>query len=117
VRIVLDECVNPRVERLLQTDHAVFTVLGLGWGGLPDNILVERLQGKFDVFLTIDQGFEHEHNLSSLGFGIVIVHPFPPRGRGWTAVPIHFIGGRAAPSPAEGLWTLRAHSSLRPAGG
>jgi hypothetical protein len=27
-----------------------------------------------EVFLTIDQGFEHQHNLSSLGFGIVIVH-------------------------------------------
>jgi hypothetical protein len=74
VRIVLDECVNPRVERLLQTSHAVLTVLGLGWGGLPDNVLVERLRGRCDAFLTIDQGFEHEHNLSSLGFGVVIVH-------------------------------------------
>jgi len=74
VRIVPDECVNPRVEDLLKSDHAVFTVLGLGWGGLPDNILVELLQGRCDVFLTIDQGFEHQHNLSSLGFGIVIVH-------------------------------------------
>jgi len=74
VCIVLDECVNPRVERLLKSDHTVFTVLGLGWGGLPDNILVEHLQGQCDVFLTLDQGFEHEHNLSSLEFGIVIVH-------------------------------------------
>ena len=74
MRIVLDECVNPRVERLLETSHAVSTVLGLGWGGLPDNVLVERLRGRCEIFLTIDQGFEHEHNLSSLGFGIVIVH-------------------------------------------
>jgi hypothetical protein len=79
VRIVLDECVNPRVERLLENDHAVFTVLGLGWGGLPDNILVERLRGRCEVFMTIDQGFEHEHNLSLLGFGVVIVHV--PRNR------------------------------------
>ena len=74
MRIVLDECVNPRVELLLKDNHAVSTVLGLGWGGLPDNILVQHLQGRCDVFLTIDRGFEHEHNLSSLGFGIVIVH-------------------------------------------
>jgi len=73
VRIVLDECVNPRVKHLLEGDHTVFTVLGLGWGGLPDTILLERLRGRCEVFLTIDQGFEHEHNLSSLGFGIVIV--------------------------------------------
>ena len=79
MRIVLDECVNPRVDRLLQTSHAVLTVLGLGWGGLPDNMLVERLQGRCEVFLTIDQGFEHEHNLSLLRFGIVVVHV--PRNR------------------------------------
>jgi hypothetical protein len=79
VRLVLDECVNPRVGRLLEADHTVFTVLGLGWGGLPDNILVERLRGQCDVFLTIDQGFEHQHNLSLLGFGIVVVHV--PRNR------------------------------------
>ncbi len=74
MRIVLDECVNPRVKRLLETDHAVFTVLELGWRGLPDNILVEHLQGRCEVFLTIDRGFEHQHSLSLLGFGIVIVH-------------------------------------------
>ncbi|MGD0227539.1 MAG: DUF5615 family PIN-like protein [Terriglobia bacterium] len=73
MRIVLDECVNPRVRRLLEADHVVFTVLGMGWGGLPDNILVEHLQGSCEVFLTIDQGFEHEHNLAFLRFGIVIV--------------------------------------------
>ncbi len=79
MRIVIDGCVNPRVERLLETQHAVFTVLGLGWGGLPDKMLVERLRGRCEVFMTIDQGFEHEHNLSLLGFGVVIVHV--PRNR------------------------------------
>jgi hypothetical protein len=37
-------------------------------------ILVERLQERCEAFLTIDRGFEHEHNLSLLKFGIVIVH-------------------------------------------
>ena len=74
MQIVLDECVNPRVKRLLDTDHDVSTVLELGWGGFPDHLLVERMQGRCEVFLTIDRGFEHEHNLSSLTFGIVIVH-------------------------------------------
>ena len=73
MQIVLDECVNPRVKRLLETDQAVLTVLELGWGGLPYHILLERLQGRCDVFLTIDRGFEHQHNLALLRFGIVIV--------------------------------------------
>jgi len=71
---VLDECVNPRVKRLLETHHAVLPVLEMGWGGFPDHILMERLQGRCEVFVTTDQGFEHEHNISSLNFGIVIVH-------------------------------------------
>jgi predicted nuclease of predicted toxin-antitoxin system len=74
VRIIVDECVNPRVKRLLEPEHAVSTVLDLGWGGSPDHVLVERMQERCDVFLTIDQGFEHEHNLTSLHFGTVIVH-------------------------------------------
>jgi len=46
----------------------------MGWGGVPDHVLMERLRGHCEAFLTTDQGFEHEHNLSLLGFGIVIVH-------------------------------------------
>jgi hypothetical protein len=79
VRIILDECVNLRVRRLLEADHAVFTALELGWGGLPDHAVLEQLQGRCDAFLTVGRGFEHEHNLSSLRFGIVIVHV--PRNR------------------------------------
>ena len=70
---MLDECVNPRVRSLLEANHEVFTVRELGWGGSPDHVLVERLQGRCEVFLTIDRGFEHEHNLSRLNFGILIV--------------------------------------------
>ncbi len=43
-------------------------------GRFADHILLQRLQGHCEVFLTLDRGFEHEHNLSLLSFGIVIVH-------------------------------------------
>lgn len=29
--------------------------------------------GRFDAFLTIDRGFEYEHDLKKLSFGIVVV--------------------------------------------
>jgi hypothetical protein len=35
-------------------------------------VVVERLG--CDVFITADRGFEDEHELKSLSFGIVIVH-------------------------------------------
>ena len=39
---------------------------------LPDNKLIAAAQGQFDVLVTIDAGFESEHNLKKLTFGIVI---------------------------------------------
>jgi hypothetical protein len=39
---------------------------------LKDHVLVQQLE--CDVFVTADRGFEHEHDLKSLSFGIVIVH-------------------------------------------
>ncbi len=38
---------------------------------MKDNILVKQL--RCDVFVTADRGFEHQHNLKLLSFGIVIV--------------------------------------------
>lgn len=32
------------------------------------------MQGRFDVFVTLDQGFAHQQNLANCSFGIVILH-------------------------------------------
>jgi len=44
------------------------------WRTLPDAKLIAQAQGQCDVLVTIDRGFEHEHNLKKLKFGIVIIH-------------------------------------------
>ena len=73
MRILLDECVNPRLRQAFP-DHEVLTVAQAQWRTLPDAKLIAQAQGQCDVLVTIDQGFEHEHNLKKLTFGIVIVH-------------------------------------------
>jgi hypothetical protein len=73
MRVYLDACIDPRVAELL-TEYEVRTAFQLGWHRLKDHILLPLVQDQFDVFVTIDQGFEHEHNLRKLHFGIVIVH-------------------------------------------
>jgi predicted nuclease of predicted toxin-antitoxin system len=73
LRILLDECVNPRVRRAFP-NHEVVTVAEAGWRGMPDESLVALANGTFDVLVTIDRGFGFEHNLQKLTFGIVIVH-------------------------------------------
>src|SRR5205823_1923186 len=73
VRILLDECVNPRLRQAFP-DHDVLSVAKAKWRDLPDAKLIVQAQGHCDVLVTIDRGFEHEHNLKRLSFGIVIVH-------------------------------------------
>ncbi len=45
----------------------------MGWHRLKDHVLLPLVQDRFDVFITIDQGFEYQHNLKKLRFGLVIV--------------------------------------------
>jgi predicted nuclease of predicted toxin-antitoxin system len=73
VRILLDECVNPRLRQAFP-NHDVLTVAKAKWRALPDAKLIVQAQGQCDVLVTIDRGFEHEHNLKKLSFGIVIIH-------------------------------------------
>lgn len=75
-RILIDECINPRLApriRSLLPDGLVETVRDLGWAGQSDHVLIQRIQDRYDVFLTIDKGFEFEHSLAQLSFGIIIL--------------------------------------------
>ena len=71
MRVIVDASIDPRIVEAFVGDH-VQTLFDLGWQHLKDNVLVKQLD--CDVFVTADRGFEHEHNLKSLSFGIVIVH-------------------------------------------
>ncbi len=70
MRVIIDASIDPRLVEAFP-DHEVQTLFDLGWQQLKDHALVKRLE--CDVFITADRGFEHEHNLKSLPFGIVIV--------------------------------------------
>ncbi|SPE36534.1 conserved hypothetical protein [Candidatus Sulfopaludibacter sp. SbA3] len=75
-RILIDECINPRLAprlRSLLPDSSVETVRDIGWSGQKDHVLVRQIEGRFDVFVTIDKGFEFEHSLKRFSFGIVVV--------------------------------------------
>jgi hypothetical protein len=71
MRVVIDASIDPRLVEAFP-DHRVQTLFDLGWQHLKDHVLVMQLE--CDVFITADRGFEHEHDLKSLSFGIIIVH-------------------------------------------
>ncbi len=71
MRVVVDASIDPRLVEAFAGDEAQ-TLFDLGWQHLKDNVLVKQLE--CDVFVTADRGLEHQHNLKSLSFGIVVVH-------------------------------------------
>jgi hypothetical protein len=72
MRVLLDECVNPRV-RSAFPGHHVKTVLEIGWGGVKNGKLMALAQGMFEVFVTLDRNIEYQQNFSTLTFGIIVV--------------------------------------------
>jgi predicted nuclease of predicted toxin-antitoxin system len=75
-RVLIDECINPRLAphvRSALPQCVVETVRDLGWAGQRDHVLIPQIQGRFDIFLTIDKGFEFEHNLNKLLFGVIVL--------------------------------------------
>jgi hypothetical protein len=65
MRVFPDACVDPRVTEAF-AGHEVATAVDLGWHKLKDYELVPLLQDRFDALVTIDRGFEFEHNLKNL---------------------------------------------------
>ena len=73
MRILIDECVDPRV-KLLFGDHKVATVHEQGWDTLEDGPLLTVAQKGFDVLLTIDGSLEFQQNLSRFQIAVIVVH-------------------------------------------
>ena len=72
MRVLIDECVDPRVKTLL-FDHQPATVHDEGWGALEDGPLLTAAQEEFDVLVTIDRNLEFQQNLAKFRIGVVIV--------------------------------------------
>jgi hypothetical protein len=72
LRVLLDE--NLPHDLILELGgHNVVTVQGLGWAGVKNGELLRRAGGHIAAFLTMDRKLEHEHDLTVLPFGVVIV--------------------------------------------
>ena len=63
--------------------------------------MLPLLQDRFDVLVTIDGGFEHEHSLKRLSFGIVIVHVARNKVGYYRALAPQLLDAVARVSPGE----------------
>ena len=72
MRVLIDECVDPRVKTLL-LDHQPATVHDEAWSALENGPLLTAAQEEFDVLVTIDRKLEFQQNLAKFRIGVVVV--------------------------------------------
>jgi predicted nuclease of predicted toxin-antitoxin system len=73
MKILIDECIPRKFKRSLP-GHNCLTVPEAGLAGTKNGHLLSLAKERgFEVFLTIDRGFEYEQNLSSGSIAVVVV--------------------------------------------
>ena len=70
MKVLLDECVPWPMHRLL-AGHECQTAQQCGWGGVKNGELLQRAEGRFDVFVTADQNLRYQQNLAGRAIAIV----------------------------------------------
>jgi len=74
MRLLIDECLPRALKRPLQ-EHTCRTVQEMGWSGKKNGELLSLAETEFDALLTMDQGFEHQQNLSRRRIAISPIVP------------------------------------------
>ena len=55
MRVLIDECVNPRLREAFP-EHEVVSAVTAPWRQIRDHRLLAKMEGQFDVLVTIDRG-------------------------------------------------------------
>ncbi|MDE3011622.1 MAG: DUF5615 family PIN-like protein [Pseudomonadota bacterium] len=72
MRLLLDESVPRRLRRYLP-DHAVSTVVEMGWGGTKNGALLKLAAVRFDAFITVDQNLPYQQNAMHLPLPVIVL--------------------------------------------
>ena len=72
MRILLDECLDWRLGRLLVNHHCL-SVRAMGWSGLTNGYLLQQAEQHFDVFLTGDSNLIFQQNLKKFDLAVIVL--------------------------------------------
>jgi len=72
MRILIDECLDWRLCRALP-DHDCGSVHQMGWGGLSNDLLLQKAQEEFDLLLTGDTNLSFQQNVTSFNIAVVVL--------------------------------------------
>jgi len=71
MRVLFDENLPIDLATLLEGDHQVATVAGLRWQGVSNGELLARMEGKFDVLVTMDRGIPYQQALGGRAISVL----------------------------------------------
>ena len=71
IKVLLDENLPRKLKWAI--DAEVITVPERGWSGVKNGKLLRMAAEEFDVFITMDQGIEHQQNLKALDLCVFLL--------------------------------------------
>lgn len=72
MRLLFDESVPYRLRKALP-NHAIRTVVEMGWSGTKNGKSLTLASASFDALITVDKNLEHQQNLTRLPVSVVLV--------------------------------------------
>lgn len=74
--VLLDENVHNKLKFRL-SEHDVLTVRDMGWSGKRNGELMQLMvDAHFDVFVTLDKGFEHQQNFVKYPIPVLVLNVY-----------------------------------------
>jgi predicted nuclease of predicted toxin-antitoxin system len=101
MRILLDECIDPRYANLF-VRHTCESVKSMGWLGMKNGELLRVAFVMFDIFVTSDRNLGFQQNLAGLALTVVVVRQERNDPR-FAAVLVRRLEELADASPEPGL--------------
>lgn len=74
--MLLDACLPRKFKQATighLTGHIVTTAIEAGVNLLPDRLILDAAEGRFDVILTVDRSLRHQQTLKRRTFAIVVL--------------------------------------------
>ena len=73
MKVLLDECVNSRLSRLI-SGHVVETVTGRRWNGVKNGHLLSRaVDAGFQAFVTLDRNLPFQNHIASYRIAVFVL--------------------------------------------
>ena len=72
MKILLDECVDPKASTFFSKQFEVRHLREMGWLGVKNGVLVQRADEFFDVLFTIDGNMRHQTSLKNLKLVVAV---------------------------------------------